>query len=225
MVPVAAGGSVDVDDALDALLAVPAAGIVAAGRMSGKAGQIVPAAVQAGGATVRAIFLGVGDRSAAALRRAGGELGRMLQPGDRAVASVVAGQSSGQVQTFAEGVLLGSYRFSEKSATAADPGPQAGQAEVSLTGTGQAEVGQAEAAVAQAARIAAATGLARDLTNTPSLRKTPQWLAAAAARAADGGSPDGARLTVRVWDEAELAESGFGGITRRRFRVRRARPG
>ena len=222
-VPVGAGPQLDADDALDALLAVPAAEIVAAERMTGKAGQIVPAAVLAGGATVRVVFLGVGDRSAAALRRAGGELGRLLQPGDRAVASVVAGQPSGQVLAFAEGIMLGSYRFSEKSAAAADPGPQARQAEVWLTGSAGAGTAGAEAAIAEAATIAAATGLARDLTNTPSLRKTPQWLADAADRAGGGASAvgasggraggGGAGLSVRVWDEAELAASGFGGIS------------
>ncbi|MGI9007134.1 MAG: leucyl aminopeptidase family protein [Streptosporangiaceae bacterium] len=218
VVAVADGGETDADDALDARLAVPAPEIVAAGRMSGQAGQIVPAAVRSGGATVRVVFLGVGDRSAAALRRAGGELGRMLRPGERAVASVVAGQPYRQVLAFAEGVLLGSYRFSEKSAAAADQGPRAGQAEVGLTGTAGTE-----AAIAEATTIAAATGVARDLTNTPSLRKTPQWLAGYAARVADGASANGARadgagadgasLRVRVWDEAELAGSGFGGIT------------
>jgi leucyl aminopeptidase len=206
-VPVAAGGDVGADDALDALLAVPAAEIVASARMSGKAGQIVPAAVQVAGATLRVIFLGVGDRSAAALRRAGSELGRMLQPGERAVASAVAGQPPGLAAAFAEGILLGSYRFSEKS-VAADQVPSAGQADVRLTGTAAAE-----AAIAQAALIVSAVGLARDLTNTPPLRKTPQWLADAAALAAESSSGEGASLTVRVWDGAELAAAGFGGIT------------
>ena len=212
-VPVAAGGEVEADEALDALLAVPAAEIVASGRMSGKAGQSVPAAVRTGGIAVRVVFLGVGDRSAASLRRAGGEFGRMLQPGERGVASVVAGQPSAQVQAFTEGVMLGSYRFSERSREVekdreAGQDKGAEQVEVRLIGTGDQE-----AAITRATRLGAATGLARDLTNTPSLRKTPQWLAEAAIRAADGAGADGASLTVRVWDEAELAAAGFGGVT------------
>jgi leucyl aminopeptidase len=205
-VPVAADGQVDADDDLDARLPVKAAEIVSASRMSGKAGQIAQAAIRAGDAIVRVVFLGVGDRSSAELRRAGGELGRMLQPSERAVASVVAAQPDGQVSAFAEGILLGSYRYSEKSADA-DADRAASHAEVRLAGTGQAGP-----AIARATTIATATALARDLTNTPSLRKTPQWLADAAV--AHGSSDEnGAVLSVRVWDEAELAASGFGGIT------------
>ncbi len=134
-VPVAAGGEVDADEALEARLPVPAADIIAAARMSGKAGQIAQAVIRAGDAKVRVVYLGVGDRSNAELRRAGGELGRLLQPAERSVASVVAGQPDGQVRAFAEGILLGSYRFSEKSANA-DADLVAGQAEVRLAGTG-----------------------------------------------------------------------------------------
>ena len=49
--------------------------------------------------------------------------------------------------------------------------------------------------------------LARDLANTPSMIKSPEWLAAeAVAVAAEHG------LSSRVWREAELAAGGFGGI-------------
>ncbi|HEX9065320.1 MAG TPA: leucyl aminopeptidase [Streptosporangiaceae bacterium] len=212
-IPVAAGGGVGADAALDARLAVPAAEFAAVSRMSGKPGQIAQAAVRAGDSTIRVLFVGVGDRSGAALRRAGGELGRTLQPGERGVASVVAGEPPGQVQAFAEGIMLGSYRFSEKSAPPPGRAAGEGQAEVRLTGT---RTWEAEAAIARATRIAAATGLARDLTNTPSLRKSPQWLAdqaAQAAAAASEGAGAGAGLGVRIWDETELAASGFGGIT------------
>ena len=121
VVPVGADGAVPADAALDMLLAVPAAEVATAVQLTGKAGQLVQTVARAGESTVRIVLLGVGDRSASALRRAGGELGRMLHRGDRAVASVVAGQPDDQVRAFAEGVLLGSYRYSEKSAADADP--------------------------------------------------------------------------------------------------------
>ena len=64
------------------------------------------------------------------------------------------------------------------------------------------------AAIEQGSAFAAAVVLARDLANAPSTRKCPQWLADVAVRvAADAG------LRVRVWDERELANGGFGGIT------------
>jgi leucyl aminopeptidase len=61
--------------------------------------------------------------------------------------------------------------------------------------------------LAEAAAFAAAVALARDLSNTPSARKSPQWLADAAV---DVAARSG--LTIRVWNEAELAKGGFGGI-------------
>ena len=47
----------------------------------------------------------------------------------------------------------------------------------------------------------------RDLTNTPSARKSPGWLADQAAQVAGQ-----AGLGARVWTESELAAAGFGGI-------------
>src|SRR5207249_3974324 len=66
---------------------------------------------------------------------------------------------------------------------------------------------QAAGAVTAAGLVAGAVGLARDLANMPSGRKTPAWLAGEAARAAAAGG-----LTVRVREPAELAAEGFGGI-------------
>lgn len=216
IIPVEAPGEVAADAALDAALAVSAAEVVAAAQLTGKPGQNAQAASRAGAATVRIVFLGVGDRSPRALRRAGGELGRILRPGDRALSSVVTGRPASQMLAFAEGVLLGSYRYSEKSSTAAEtPATEARDAELRLLVTpaqahGSQEIdaaGEAAAVIAEATAVATAVELARDLTNTPSLRKSPQWLAdAAAATAAESG------LTVRIWSDQELVTSGFGGL-------------
>ncbi|HEX6930505.1 MAG TPA: M17 family peptidase N-terminal domain-containing protein, partial [Streptosporangiaceae bacterium] len=213
IVPVEAGGEVAADEALDAVLAVPAADVVATMRLSGKPGESARAAVRAGETAVRIVFLGVGDRSPRALRRAGGEAGRMLRPGERALSSVVAGRPSAEVLTFTEGVLLGSYRYSEKSAV---PSDQTADAELRLLvtpangGNGPQEssaAGEAAAVIAEATTVASAVALARDLTNTPSLRKSPQWLADAAVQVAATSG-----LTVRIWTDDELHSSGFGGL-------------
>ncbi|HUZ53566.1 MAG TPA: leucyl aminopeptidase [Streptosporangiaceae bacterium] len=213
VVPVGADGEVPADAALDVLLSVPAAELAKAVQLNGKAGQLTQAAARAGESTIRIVLLGVGDRSASALRRAGGELGRMLQPADGAVASVVAGHPDDQVRAFAEGVLLGSYRYSEKSVATSDP---VKDAEVTLLVTDPGDeqgsrpggaVTPAAAAIDEAITFATAVALARDLTNTPSVRKSPQWLADAASKvAAEEG------LGIRVWTDHELANSGFGGL-------------
>jgi len=225
VVPVGAGGEAAGDSALDAVLGVPASEVLAACQLTGKAGQTAQVVAQVGQATTRVAFLGTGDRSARALRRAGGELGRMLRPGDRAVAAVVAGQPDDQVLAFAEGILLGSYRYSEKSSAevkdyktaqvhllAAAPSPTeagaVGRPDLSSAAVATGGLVVPGDAIGEAGAIAAAVALARDLANTPSIRKSPQWLAeAAVAVAAQAG------LTARVWTETELGDEGFGGIT------------
>ena len=217
-VPVEADGAIAADQALDEFLAVRADDIVKAAQQSGEAGRSTQAMAQAGTAAIKIIFLGVGDRSPRALRRAGGELGRMLRPGAKALSSVVAGWPASQVRAFTEGVLLGSYRYTEKSTA----GDEATDAELRLLVTPEgsdssqetgaaAEAGapdEVAAAISEAATVAGAVALARDLTNTPSLRKSPQWLADAAVRvAADSG------LVARIWTDQELLSSGFGGLT------------
>ncbi|HEX7992639.1 MAG TPA: leucyl aminopeptidase family protein, partial [Streptosporangiaceae bacterium] len=129
-----------------------------------------------------------------------------------------AGWPASEVRAFTEGVLLGSYRYTEKSTV----GDEAADAELRLLvtpdGSGSSqETGAAgdsgaaddvAAAISEAATVAGAVALARDLTNTPSLRKSPQWLADAAVQvAADSG------LVARIWTDQELLSSGFGGLT------------
>lgn len=63
-------------------------------------------------------------------------------------------------------------------------------------------------AVARAQVLGRATGLARDLANTPSGHKDPAWLARTAARLA-AAVPG---LTATVRDERWLAAHGFGGV-------------
>ena len=130
------------------------------------------------------------------------------------MSSVVAGRPPAEVLAFTEGVLLGSYRYSEKSAP---PPDEARDAEMRLLVTPARDVegaqessaaGQAAAIIAEATTVASAVALARDLTNTPSLRKSPQWLADAAVEVAAN-----AGLAVRIWTDQELHSSGFGGIT------------
>ena len=223
IVPVGSGGDIAADQELDNLLGLPAADVIKAARLTGAAGQTAQELARLGQSTVRVVFLGVGDMSPRALRKAGGDVGRMLRPGDSAVSSVVAGQPGPQVRAFTEGLLLGSYRYSERSAAGGGPASKsaanpatARQATSSKAATGKAEVrllitpeggDEGSAAIDEATIIAYAVGHARDLTNTPSVRKSPQWLAGAASQvAAEAG------LGVRIWTDSELAASGFGGL-------------
>ena len=61
---------------------------------------------------------------------------------------------------------------------------------------------------ARALAVAEHTCLARDLTNTPSIEKSPEWFAEQVAKAVAG--TQGLALTVRT--HAQLEAEGFGGI-------------
>ena len=200
VVPVDADGQLNADQGLEEFLPVPAAQIAAAYQLTGQAGQAAQAAALVGQATVRVVFLGVGDRSPGALRRAGAELGRLVADGNTAAAAVVPDAGDEQVQAFAEGILLGSYKFSLKSSGSDEAA--AGQVALLLAGRRDRS-----AALATAQTIAGAVALARDLTNTPSAVKSPQWLADEAVRATVGHG-----ISARIWTPGELAEAGFGGI-------------
>jgi leucyl aminopeptidase len=132
---VEAGGEMAADAGLDAILPASAAEVIAAYQLTGKAGEVAETMARVGTAAVRVMFLGVGDRSPRALRRAGAELGRRVADGLAAAAAVVAGQGDEQVQAFAEGILLGSYTFSLKSG-ASDPAGAPGLVRLLVAGPG-----------------------------------------------------------------------------------------
>jgi len=186
---------------IDSYLGAPAADVIARCEATGQAGDLTSAVIGAGGTPGPFLFLGLGDGSPAAMRKAGAAVGRRVAPGQTLVTSALLGKPAEAVHAFIVGLLLGSYRWSQKH----DDGGQ-GQApgEVRLLVAGPG--GHADA-IAAARTVAGAVALARDLTNTPSGRKTPAWLAdqAVAVAAAAG-------LTVRVWDADELAAQGFGGL-------------
>jgi leucyl aminopeptidase len=133
------------------------------------------------------------------MRKAGAAVGRRVTQGRRLLVTAVRGQPAAAVRAFAEGLLLGAYRFSLASSI-----PEAGPpGEVRLL-TGAAD---GAAAVAAARTVADAVALARDLANMPSARKSPAWLAGEAARVAAASG-----LTARIWEPGELAAEGFGGV-------------
>jgi leucyl aminopeptidase len=63
-------------------------------------------------------------------------------------------------------------------------------------------------AIDRARAVAEATILARDLTNTPSDRKSPAWMARQIEKAATGVP----NLTVKIRDPRALADEGFNGV-------------
>jgi leucyl aminopeptidase len=188
---------------LDGYLGVSAAQVLASAELTGRAGETTQTVIRLGTEACAVLFLGVGDASPGALRRAGAALARRLPAGRTAVTTAVLDEPDEAVEAFTEGLLLGSYQFTMKSA--ASPGEAGGDpGEIQLLLAGPAS---RAALVERAGTVAGAVALARDLANTPSMIKTPEWLADEAAMvAAEHG------LSSRIWREAELAAGGFGGL-------------
>ena len=182
---------------LDALLPVGTQQLLAAYEHDAQAGEAIESAITAAGRVIRVLFLGLGDQSPAALRRAGAALGRRCADGKVAVADLGTLEAGQGLVAFTEGVLLGGYQFSLRGAF--DDGGEvrmlARDVEASAPALRRAEV------------VASAVAIARDLANTPSAGKSPQWLATEATRLTEGRG-----VTARVWPEDELAAAGFGGL-------------
>jgi leucyl aminopeptidase len=194
-------------------------------RVTGTAGsvQVVPLA------TARpdhGWLLGTGQGSAGHWRAAGAGLVRAMQARvdgeapDTVQVHLPPGTTAGQAACLALGCVVGSHRYRVTSngfpiAGSAGGFPIAGSAGgLPIAGTvilipppghGSGSLGDA---VERAQLLGRATGLARDLANTPSGPKDPAWLAGTAARLA--ATVPGLRATVR--DEHWLAEHGFGGV-------------
>ncbi len=146
----------------------------------------------AGGALIRATSTRVaGD--AAAGRRAPRTVQVHLPPGTTA----------DQAAALALGCVVGSHRY---RFTSGDRPP--GTTTVRLVAPLGHDLQPLATAVARAQVLGRATGLARDLANTPSGHKDPRWLAGTAARLA--AAVPGLQATVR--DDRWLAEHGFGGV-------------
>ncbi|GHC76748.1 hypothetical protein GCM10007079_13350 [Nocardiopsis terrae] len=190
-----------VDGGLTQVLPAPLTDLFTHYALTGKPGELSQFPVSRDGGLVRLALLGVGSGGPDDLRKAGAALARAARGNERA-ALAWPGAGGEAATAFAEGALLASYTFTLKSAEA--PSAQRPLAAVDVVGGGQ---GLAEA-LALGTSLATATALARDLINTPSMTKDPEWMAARAREvaAADTG------LDVRVWDEKDLDEEGFGAI-------------
>ena len=172
------------------------AALLAQESVAGRAGEVLAVPRQVEDGPHKVLLFGVGGAAPGDLRSAGAALARRARDTGSLVVDVRSLALEGPaLRGLVEGLLLASYVFTRTSS----PKDRALQ-EVLLVGPVglQAEL---DAAVV----VVTATAVARDLVNTPSLEKTPQWLADQAVALLDG-------LTVTVLDERALADRGFGGI-------------
>jgi leucyl aminopeptidase len=177
----------------------------------GRAGEVVEHVLLSRGtdddAPLTVLLVGVGDSTSTDLRRAGAAVVRRSRAPQRAgatqprrvVTTVPALADDAGLRAFVEGLVLGGFRYDLKTG---DPGTAP---HVVLAGLVRPSA--REAALAAALATAGAGWAARTLALVPSNEKTPIWLAERAAEVASAQ-----KLDLRVWDEEQLREGGFGGI-------------
>jgi leucyl aminopeptidase len=155
------------------------------------------------GAGPSVAVVGLPEGGADALRYAAGSAVRQLA-GTPAVAIDLPAEGDGELGAVLEGAALGAYAFTEyrEKSRAGIKDPVA-----SIEVLGSAPAADGDALVARARAVADAAALVKDLVNTPPLDLYPETFAQRAREVA-AELP----LTVTVWDEAQLAADGFGGI-------------
>jgi len=164
----------------------------------GEPGEVVTIPVGRRGVDT-VLLAGIGDGSPRALRKAAAAVVRRSNGSESLATTLAAGQDERGVRAVAEALGLASYKFQRKS----EPKPPKLQRATLVVD----DVAAARDAVVRASATIAAVHTARDLANTPSLEKSPQWMV---ERAQEMAALKG--LGVDVWDEARLAAEGFGGI-------------
>src|SRR4051812_48912786 len=194
------GGMPAVGAGTDALagLGVDAAAALAREEAKGEPGEIV--AIPVGRDGVDTVLLaGVGEGSVPALRKAAAAVVRRAKSAESLATTLADGRDDEAVRAVAESLALAGYVFTRKS----EPKP------VKLT-RATLVVGDPEAAervLVRARATAAAVHLARDLANTPSLEKSPDWLAEQAVQLATANG-----LDAQGWDADLPRRDGLGGI-------------
>src|SRR4051794_3317503 len=147
------------------------------------------------------LLVGVGTGTPDDLRRAGAAVARRCKGLGSVATSLAALADDAGLRAVVEGLVLGSFDFSWRS-----EGPRQHPVERVVL-AGLADPKSRSAALDRALAIADAAWLSRTLALVPSNVKNPAWMVERATEVADR-----AGLEVRVWDERQLAQQGFGGI-------------
>jgi leucyl aminopeptidase len=151
----------------------------------------------------RLLLVGLGKETLRDYRRAGAVITRRASGLATVATSIGSLADDDQLAAFVEGVVLGGYGFSRRSA---DDTPAA--VTVTLTDLGPPRGRSKRTAIVEAAVTRAmASWRARSYALTPSNEKGPTQLEAWSREAAEAGG-----LDLEVWDEKRLAADGFGGI-------------
>jgi leucyl aminopeptidase len=182
-------------------LGIDAFALLSRSDSSGRGGDVVRHEILTDGGADRVesvVLVGLGQETSADFRRAGAAVTRSARGRADIATSVAARADDDALAAFAEGAVLGGFRFSRKS-----QGSTRRPAAITLAGVPARREGVVTAAVERAH----ASWRSRAFALTPSNEKGPPQLEEWAREAADAGG-----LDIDVWDERRLARDGFGGI-------------
>ncbi|MDT5220344.1 MAG: leucyl aminopeptidase, partial [Mycobacterium sp.] len=140
-----------------------------------------------------------------AIRRAAGVAARSLSGTEALITTLAALPGDGVAAAAVEGLVLGSYRFSDFRSAKTAP-KDAGLRKITVLSTSQ-DAREAKKQSTHGAAVATAVATARDLVNTPPSHLFP---AEFAKRAKTLGESVG--LEVEVLDDKALKKAGYGGV-------------
>lgn len=143
-----------------------------------------------------------GTISAEALRRAAGAATAKLT-GHSPITVALPADSAARVTAIAEGATLGTYSFAGYKSSNDEETNGSSSTDLQILSS----VADADALVERAGIVARATFIARDLVNT-----APSHLYPATFADEIEALVDHAKVNVTIYDEAALAEGGFGGL-------------
>jgi len=187
------------------------AGAFGAAKLKGERGDTLFVQRRSGDrfAAAAVLLVGAGPRAKAspdAVRRAIGRVAAQVAR-FRTVATTfgqAARPTNDSIQSAIEGALLGSYRF-DRYKSGGNERPVLER--VTVLGRAGSDARSARRAIERGEVVADAVAWARDLVNTPAGECTPDYLAKQAqSMAREVG------LEVKVWNEKQLEQGGFGGI-------------
>jgi leucyl aminopeptidase len=197
-------------DRVERALGASFADLLGAARCKGEPGDALAVPTLGRLPAKQVLLVGLGERRGAgpdAARKAGAVVARRAGAAATVATTIpeaVRGPAPEAAAAFAEGWLLGSYRFERYKAS---DGARPATKEIVLLARRAGDARAVLRAIERAEVLAEATALARDLTNTPAGDFGPESFAAEARRIARG-----LPLSVRVLTEKELRAGGFGGL-------------
>lgn len=173
-------------------------------KATGKAGEIVEIPVSAEGSSVeRLLLVGIGEGAVADFRKAGIAIGRRIKGKETAVTNAVT-FAAAEPAVIAHNVSLALATYTWSRRTKTDPVKPVERIDLVLRD------GDHEPTITRGQIQIDSVFAARDLIHTPADTKSPAWIAAMAHQMVDESGDEALRIRVR--EERELSQEGFGGL-------------